>query len=101
MDLPPVKFDWTISLGHLASACVFIGGGLFAYTDLKSDVRNQQTVADAKYREYDRLWSQQQKLDDDQNQRMLRIFDTLSRQLTEAKADIRGDIRDLRERKIK
>lgn len=100
MTTPPVKFDWTINLGNVGAAIVFIVTGVLAYSDVKSDVRDQRTTAENKYREYDRLWGQQQKTDDEQNQRMLRIYDALTRQLAEARNDIRNDIRDLREHQV-
>jgi hypothetical protein len=96
MVLPKVRMDWTVSIGHVGSVIVFIVGAFFAYTDLKSDVRDAKTTAEAKYREYDRLWAAQKLLDDEQNQRILRIFTNLTDQIRDVKTDIRSDIRDLR-----
>lgn len=94
---PHIKFDWTISLGHAGSVIIFILGGIFAYTDLKQDVRVEHATNTAKFVEYDRLWVLQQQKDIEQNDKMVRIFQNLTEAMRDMKNDIRADIRDLHE----
>jgi predicted negative regulator of RcsB-dependent stress response len=98
MPSQKLRFDWTVSLGHVASVVIFILGGMFAYTDLKSDVRNTQTEAAAKYRDYDRLWAAQKAIDDEQNAKIIRSFQALTEQIRDLKNDLRSDIRETRKK---
>lgn len=91
-----VHFDWTVNLTHVATLLSLIVAGLYAYTDLKSDVRDHKTAADAKFAEYDRNWGLQRGIDVDQNARLERAVGELHQAMRELRQDVRQDIKELR-----
>lgn len=88
--------NWTINLGDLITMVALIMMGVTAYFDVKSDVRNVKTYTDQKFSEYDERWKLQKESDEQQNQRMLRIYTELGTQLRDTKNEIKADIRELR-----
>jgi hypothetical protein len=76
-----VKFDPTVSLGHIGSAVAMVIMGLGAYYDLKSDVRDNKTVVDQR-------WEQQKLIDANQDQRLSDIKATVQTSTDEIKRKI-------------
>ncbi len=94
--MTPIKFDRTISIGHILSVLIFLVGGLGAYYDLKGSVNihsQQISVLQNTILEDRRM---QLSADAEQDKQRNAAMLDLKGSLSDTKKDIKDDIRDLR-----
>lgn len=94
--LSKLRFDPTISIGHLGSAVVFIIGGLAAFYSLKEDVSNIRTAAQIRWEQQDKKLDQLELKNKEQDVSMREISVELKQELRSNTNDIKQEFRDLR-----
>lgn len=91
------KVDWKkIDLGDLITITTMLVAVTVAYGDLRADIRANDVKTQAKFDAYDKQLENQKRIDQEQNERTLRVYGELQKQMKEVKDDIRGDIKDLK-----
>ena len=96
VKMPPVSFDWTVNLTHIASTVMFIVAAVSGYYDLKQSIETNRVSNTAQFKRYDELQLEQKVTDAQQDARVAVAQKDLKDQLTENTREIKQDIRDLR-----
>ena len=96
VKMPPVSFDWTVNLTHIASTVMFIVAAVSGYYDLKQSIETNRVQNAAQFKRYDELQIEQKATDAAQDARQAVEARDLKDQLIENTREIKQDIRDLR-----
>jgi len=94
--MPKISFSWEVRLTDIVVVVSCVSTVIFAYADLKSDIRNERTKAELRFADYDNKWKAQERMDDAQDQRLFNSIARMETAIREFKQDVRADLKELR-----
>lgn len=91
-----IHFEPTLSLGHIASAIIFLLGGLGAWYSLKEDVSNYKAESKIRWELQDKTMQDIQLKNKEQDLALRELGVELKSELRSNSAEIKQEFRDLR-----